>query len=82
MDAKKYTSVNKSRKSVYQPVTAVKPACNQTLRRKWDDQTYTKHRERVKNACSLVDNKAPRIYFPMNLKKAQVIIIYNYRIIR
>ncbi|XP_065887336.1 sperm axonemal maintenance protein CFAP97D1-like [Dysidea avara] len=71
MDAKKYTSANKSRKSVYQPVTAVKPACNQTLRRKWDDQTYSKHRERVKNARSLIDNKAPRIYYPMNLKKAQ-----------
>jgi len=66
MDAKKGS---KSRIIVYQPVT---PACNKTLRRKWDDQLFNIHRERVRNARSLIDNKAPRIYFPMNLKKAQV----------
>ena len=74
MDAKKGSSSNsKHRMSriVYQPVT---PACNKTLRRKWDDHLFNNHRERVKNARSLIDNKAPRIYFPMNLKKAQVIL--------
>lgn len=65
MDAK---SGSKARVIVYQPVT---PACNKTLRRKWDDQLFNNHRERVRNAHSLIDNKAPRIYFPMNLKKAQ-----------
>lgn len=72
MDAKKSS---KTRVIVYQPVT---PACNKTLRRKWDDQLFNNHRERVKKARSLIDNKAPRIYFPMNLKKAQVIIIIVY----
>lgn len=76
MDAIK--SGSKAKVIVYQPVT---PTCNKTLRRKWDDQMFNTHRERVKNARSLIDNKAPRIYFPMNLKKAQVIIItvqYTY----
>lgn len=80
MDANKKGS--KTRVIVYQPVT---PACNKTLRRKWDDQVYYNHRIRVKRACSLIDNKAPRIFFPMNLKKAQVIkflnnIIFQYNI--
>lgn len=72
LDAKKKTS----RIIVYQPVT---PACNKTLRRKWDHHLFNNHRERVKNARSLIDNKAPRIFFPMNLKKAQVntIIAHN-----
>ena len=76
MDAKKggNSKHRMSRAIVYQPVT---PACNKTLRRKWDDQLFNNHRERVRNARSLIDNKAPRIYFPMNLKKAQVIVIIS-----
>ena len=70
MDAKKATG-SKTRVIVYQPVT---PACNKTLRRKWDDHLFNNHRERVRNARSLIDNKAPRIFFPMNLKKAQVCV--------
>ena len=70
MDAKRGNS--SKHKIVYQPVT---PSCNKTLRRKWDHQMFNNHRERVRNARSLIDNKAPRIYFPMNLKKAQVIMV-------
>lgn len=71
MDANKKATGSKTRVIVYQPVT---PACNKTLRRKWDDEMFNNHRERVRNARSLIDNKAPRIFFPMNLKKAQVSI--------
>eukprot|EP00912_Choanoflagellata_sp_UC4_P001816 UC4_evm6s1162 len=49
----------------YQPV---KPASSKLLAKHWDDELYSRHRKRVKNQKSCIDNKPPRTYMHLHLK--------------
>ncbi|XP_033627284.1 uncharacterized protein LOC117290138 [Asterias rubens] len=49
----------------YQPIT---PANNKLLKKRWDDRRFDRHRQKVRNAKPVLDNKPPQTYMHLHLK--------------
>ncbi|XP_022089627.1 uncharacterized protein C17orf105 homolog [Acanthaster planci] len=49
----------------YQPIT---PANNKLLKKRWDDRRFDRHRQKVRNAKAVIDNKPPQTYMHLHLK--------------
>ncbi|XP_013385747.1 uncharacterized protein C17orf105 homolog [Lingula anatina] len=49
----------------YQPIT---PAINKLLKKRWDDTRFDLHRQKVKSARAVIDNKPPKTYMHLHLK--------------
>ncbi|XP_038058968.1 sperm axonemal maintenance protein CFAP97D1-like [Patiria miniata] len=49
----------------YQPIT---PANNKLLKKRWDDRRFDRHRQKVRSAQAVIDNKPPQTYMHLHLK--------------
>ncbi|XP_072033412.1 sperm axonemal maintenance protein CFAP97D1-like [Amphiura filiformis] len=49
----------------YQPIT---PANNKLLRRLWDQRRFEMHRQKVRNAKCIIDDRPPQTYMHVHLK--------------
>jgi len=58
------SQINKMHRS-YQSIL---PTHNKLLQQRWDDTYYNEHRRKVRDACPMVDTKAPPTYMHLHLK--------------